>query len=124
MPHLGSRIIDTKGAALIHDWIQQIPGQYELAEKLETLNELDEARSLRREEAESAQTLAEAVVKVARENGHARAMPEDVSAGKEQVAAAATESAAKRKTERQKLISELLASPEGALLLALSLIHI
>ena len=118
MPHLGSRIIDTKGAALIHDWIQQIPGQYELAEKLETLNELDEARSLRREEAESAQTLAEAVVKVARENGHARAMPEDVSAGKEQVAATATESAAKRKTERQKLISELLASPEGALLLA------
>lgn len=118
MPHLGSRIIDAKGAALIHDWIQQIPGQYELAEKLETLNDLDEARSLRREQSESARTLSEAVVKVARENEHDRATPEDVSAAKEQVAAATTESAAKRKADRQKLISELLASPEGALLLA------
>ena len=79
MPHLGSRIIDAQGAALIHDWIQQIPGQYELAEKLETLNDLDESRSLRREKAESARTLAEAVAKVARENEHVRATPEDLS---------------------------------------------
>nr|MBC8289686.1 PQQ-dependent sugar dehydrogenase [Planctomycetota bacterium] len=118
MPHLGAKMIDTDGVALIHDWIEQMSSHYELKEKLKSLIALDEQKSLKQEAREADRALAAIALQITRANAHARVTPEDLTAARKQAATEAEQRVTKRQADRTKLIAELLATPEGALLLA------
>jgi putative heme-binding domain-containing protein len=117
MPHIGAKIIDQQGLAVIHDWIRQLPTRLDDSNKLEQLIALDEPALLatEQEEAQRARWL------IAR--GYAkrqkRETPNDAEleqAGK-QAANEAAKRAQQRTADRAKLIDELLSTPSRALLL-------
>ena len=53
MPHLGSKIVDERGLALLHDWIRALPKNVDEAGKIERLIQLDEPTALAREQDEA-----------------------------------------------------------------------
>ena len=59
MPHIGSEIVDKRGVQLIHDWIQQLPPQFDVAAQITRLNELDEEQAETRRATESTSRRAE-----------------------------------------------------------------
>lgn len=120
MPHLGSRLIDHRGTALIHDWIRQIPTEYLLAEKVEELIQLDEATVLKSEATAEKRTLVETAIRLATEED--REIP-DKAHHIAAVDTAKREAEARvraRSTRRTRLLKELLATRRGAMLLARS----
>ncbi len=118
MPHIGSTIIDRRGLALIHDWIQNLPQRTALQTKLKRLMELDEATAnskLQLEREARQQLLARSYAKLENRDS---VNAEDRSKAAKRVEQEIALQSTKRKTEREKLIDELTASTEGALLLA------
>jgi putative heme-binding domain-containing protein len=118
MPHLGAKTIDRKGTALVHDWIQQIPVKYELAEKIDALVKADEDAAQRTETLNTDRARMEIAIRLATEGKRKRPSVEDLAAAVKQADAAAASRQRRRENDRAKLLGELLATPEGAMLLA------
>ncbi len=118
MPHLGASLIDRAGLELVHDWIHQLPPDVKLAEKLETLIELDEPTVLQREQEEAAMTRWKIARRLAAGGDREHPSQADMDAATTQAAAEASSRASKRKTQRETLTGELLADARGAILLA------
>jgi len=118
MPHLGAKMIDEKGTALVHDWIQQIPVKYELAEKIDALVRADEDAAQRTETLNADRARMEIAIQLATDGKRKRPSVEDLAAAVKQADAAAASRQKRRENDRAKLLGELLATPEGAMLLA------
>ena len=133
MPHIGSDVVDERGVKLIHDWIEQLPVQYDAATLLKKLKELDDAPAEAGDQAESATRL----LRLTQEAANQRRAAALKAAGKDDVPtdpaeitdtdrkAAATldqRQAQGRKAQRAKdraaTIKSLLSSTSNALVLA------
>ncbi|MHC4875926.1 MAG: PQQ-dependent sugar dehydrogenase [Planctomycetota bacterium] len=114
MPHLGSKLIDERGLNLVHDWIQQLPPDFSLAEKVDELAALDEATILEREEADAAMTRRTIAGRIASQ--HKRDLPNqtDMDAALVQARKEAASRAAQRTKRREALIADLLSDARGA----------
>ena len=118
MPHIGSTIIDRRGLALIHDWIQNLPQRTALQAKLQRLIELDEKSTGNKiliEREAKQKLLARSYANLEK---RATVSAADQAKALERVEQELARQSSLRKTEREKLIDELTASTEGALLLA------
>jgi len=118
MPQLGAKMIDNQGTALIHDWIQLIPAQYELVEKIDQLVELDEVAAQKAETENAERARMEIAIRLATASDRKLPSVEDHAAAAKQADSAAAGQQTRRENDRAKLLGELLATPEGAMLLA------
>lgn len=121
MPHLGAKIVDQRGLALIHDWIRQLPVRVDDVAKVEQLIALDEAAVLAREKADSRRTVWQLAKKIADGIQHAQPSDEDLKAGEQQALQQAAARVKERVEERRKLTDELLSTPARAMLLAVAI---
>jgi putative heme-binding domain-containing protein len=115
MPHIGSDIVDDRGARLIHDWIMQLSPHREeqaLIARLRTLDERSAGAGERQHALPQEQKLAQAV---AQTSGPQNIIPEERQ--KAELEQRARERLQARTAERAETIQKLLSSTTGALLL-------
>jgi len=117
MPHLGAKLVDERGAKLIHDWIAQMPRDADAAAKIERLAKLDEATSLESERTERRRNEWQIARRLARQNQRELPNAEELAEGAKQVASQEKSAVARRARERATLAEELLAAPAKSLLL-------
>lgn len=118
MPHLGSHLIDSKGLALVHDWIHQMPPDMEVAEKIEELASLDEPAILQKEQQDAALTRWKIARQIANRDDREIPTQADMDAAVAQAKNEAKTRATQRKERRQELIGLLLKESKTALALA------
>ena len=114
MPHLGSRLIDEAGVQLVHDWIQQLPTDLSLAEKIDELAALDEPAILQTEQEDSAFTQWSIARTIATRDSRELPTEADMDAAREQADREAKSRAVQRSKRREALLAELLGDPRGA----------
>lgn len=118
MPHIGSEIVDPMGMELIHDWIRQLPPQAELLALLERFKELDESRA-RKDDAEvRTRAIDRMAAELAQKAGRAEPSDEDRTLAGKQYDSQSKARVAKRDAERKSLVTKLIATPTGAMLVA------
>lgn len=118
MPHLGSHLIDSKGLALVHDWIHQLPPDIEVAEKIEELASLDEPAILQKEQQVAALTRWKIARQIANRDDREIPTQADMDAAAAQAKNDAKTRANQRTERRQELIGQLLQESKSALALA------
>lgn len=118
MPHLGSKIVDERGLALLNEWIRTLPKNVEDINRIERLIQLDEPAILAREEDESLRVRHDFAVRQAQKEGRKEPNEADYRAAQKQATDQAASRAKQRAAERKKLVDELLATPSQAMLLA------
>jgi putative heme-binding domain-containing protein len=123
MPHLGAKIVDERGLALIHDWIRQLPVRPDDAAKIDRLVFLDEPAAVARERDEAQRTEWLIARRMAQQQKRDLPNDEELAQAKKQAADQAKSASASRAAERQKLVGELMATPSRAVLLAEALRH-
>ena len=121
MPHIGSKIIDTQGLELIHNWINHLPKRMPLQSKIKQLIALNETTAAR-------QHLIEAKLKqnllahsFAKQAGHHTVTEADRKQAATRMKQELNKGITTRSKERDLLIDEIITTPEGALLLARAL---
>jgi uncharacterized repeat protein (TIGR03806 family) len=114
MPHLGSRLIDEAGLQLVHDWIQRLPPDFSLAEKIDELAALDEPAILQTEQDDAGFTQWKIARSIASRDDRELPTQSDMDAAREQAEREAKLRAAQRIRRRQTLIADLLSSSRGA----------
>ncbi|MEQ8784757.1 MAG: PQQ-dependent sugar dehydrogenase [Pirellulaceae bacterium] len=118
MPHLGSKIVDDRAVALIHDWIRQAPPRLEDQVKIDRLIELDESASLARQKEDQPRTVWQLAARAARPLGREAPNADELAEAEQKAAEQAAAAVASRRNERSKLVGELLAAPPTAMMLA------
>jgi putative heme-binding domain-containing protein len=121
MPHLGSKIVDARGLALVHDWIRQLPVHLDDSAKLDQLIQLDESTVLAREHEEAPRTRWQLARAIAQKDKRHKPTEDDQKAAEVQATKQAAERVKQRADERRKLSEELLANPSRAMLVALAI---
>ena len=118
MPHIGSEVVDERGARLIHDWIRQLSMHSGVYSKIATLRDLDEATAALQEEAGRVARIKRLAKTIAREAKHEDPTTEDQAAAIANDTAAVTARQAKRKEDRTKLVEELLTTIKSSMALS------
>lgn len=118
MPHLGSTLIDARGLQVVHDWIQQLPRDVSLAEKIDELATLDEPSILETEKKIAALTRWQLAVKIANRDDREVPTQVDMDAGLEQAQREAAGRVTRREHRRTELIDQLLSTSRGAVALS------
>ena len=121
MPHLGTKIVDERGLAVIHDWIRQLPLRLEETNKVEQLIGLDEATVLARERSETPLQRWQLTLRLASKQNREQPNDVDREAAAKQIEEQTAERLKQRASQRRKLTDELLASPAQAMLLAVAM---
>ena len=119
MPHIGSKLVDTEGLDLIHDWIRQLPVRSEDSGIVDKLIALDEPAIVKREEADRDRSVFNLARAVAKENEREEEQPTDADQAEavKRYEGAAAARVTKRAADRASLIEELLSDPSRAILL-------
>ena len=117
MPHIGSSTVDTRGLALVHDWIAQLPHRPADALALDKLLSLEESAAVAREQAELAPLLRRLALENARAAGRPRPTEADFTAARAAATQQAEAAVGKRTSDRPAAIAELLQTPPRAALL-------
>ena len=115
MPHLGAKLVDERGAKLIHDWIAQMPRDADVAAKIERLIKADEATSLAAESANRKRNEWQHARTMARRKQRELPNAEELADAEKQIAAQEKSAIARRARERVTLAEELLAAPAKSL---------
>lgn len=118
MPHLGAKLIDESGLQLVHDWIQQMPRDMSLAEKVDKLIGLDELTVLAAENENAAYRRWQIARRIARGAERERPTQADMDAALKQDKEEASDRVMARAESRTQLIDELLNDPRGAIALS------
>jgi len=114
MPHLGARLIDEAGVQLVHDWIQRLPTDFALAEKIDELAALDEPSILHAEQEDAAFTQWSIARTIASRDDRELPTQSDMDAAREQAEREAKSRVTQRGKRRESLIADLLSSSRGA----------
>ncbi|MBI1311100.1 c-type cytochrome [bacterium] len=117
MPHLGSRLIDETGLQLVHDWIQQLPPDIPLAEKIDELAALDEPTILQTEQGDAAFVQWTIARGIATRDGRDLPTQNDMDTALTQAQQQANGRAVQRAKRRTDLTAELLSTARGAVAL-------
>ena len=118
MPHIGSQLIDEDGLQLVHDWIQQLMPDLELAEKIDKLITLDGAAALRTEQREGKKRRWIIARDLAKRDGRKVPTPADMDAALVVAEERSRKEATKRKQQQSELLRDILRNPGGAVALA------
>jgi len=121
MPHLGARLIDRPGLQVVHDWIRQLPVRLEMRDKIDSLITLDESAVLATEKEDRERTVAQIAFNLAKAAEREAANKKDKAQAAEQAAKEAAARVVSRASRRTTLITEVLADPPGAMMLARAL---
>ncbi len=117
MPHIGSKIIDTRGASLIHDWILQLPARVEDEELINKLASLDEKSILAAEKKNHKRTVWRIAKQIATADEREKPSAADTREAKTREQTNAENRANDRKEQRLDLINDLLSKTPRALIL-------
>ncbi len=117
MPHIGSKLIDSRGLSLMHDWIRSLPSRSEMAVQLDRLVSISEEPARARDLVDSKYLQDLLAKSLARSEQRTDVTGSDRRLAAAQVKQHLERQEASRKAERNRLIDDLALSPEGALLL-------
>jgi uncharacterized repeat protein (TIGR03806 family) len=120
MPHVGSSYVDQPGLSLIHDWIHLLPPDMELEKDIDDLAALNEVLVLQQENRNAAFTRWTLAKQIAIDNQRDIPLQSDMDEADKQAIKEAEGRLNTRIHRRDKLITELLAKPQGAIALASS----
>jgi putative heme-binding domain-containing protein len=118
MPYIGTKIVDTQGLALVHDWIRQLPIRWKDEGLVEQLIALDEPTVLAEEARQELVTRWRIALRAAKSEDREKPNEADLQAAAEQMKQQAADRVKQRAANRTRLIGELLSSPARAMLLA------
>jgi putative heme-binding domain-containing protein len=118
MPHIGAALVDEAGLALVREWIASLP--LDLADRrlIAALAALDETAAVARESVDAPQERLQIGRAIAAKAKRTQPNDADLAAAEQERVARAAARAEDRRTERQRLLDELLASTARAAALA------
>lgn len=118
MPHLGAKVVDKMGLALIHDWIRQLPTRLDDDVKLERLIALHDVTVQDKQSLARPKAVWTTARGIAAKSKRETPNDDDLAAAKAEVEQSEQKSLADNAVERVKLVQELLSTPVRAALLA------
>lgn len=116
MPYLGGRLIDTRGLALVHDWIRQLPPRLDETQLVERLAGLDEQAALKREAARAERDRWNLAREIARDRKRPMPNESDEAEAKQRYERDAAKRVESRAKDRTQLVKEVLSTPSRALI--------